>query len=136
VGKKIKQDKKKTKAQRSGTTPLYHKDTSGNQHLPIPLLLLVQSIPAVNKTFRLLFFCHHCCIVIELLELEDHAVQLSCTEQGHLQLHEIPQSPSSLTMDISRDGALITSLGNLCQCLNHPYCKRLFPYLQSKSPHF
>jgi len=58
--------------------------------------------------------------IIEFLELEEafkgHVVQQPCNERGHLQLSHMLGAPSSLTLNGSRDGAPITSLGNLCQC--------------------
>ena len=34
-----------------------------------------------------------------------HLVQLPCNEQGHLQLHQVAQSPSSLSLNVYRDRA-------------------------------
>ncbi|KAK4823689.1 hypothetical protein QYF61_005755 [Mycteria americana] len=45
-----------------------------------------------------------------------HLVQPPCNEQGHLQLDQVAQSPSKLTLNVSRDGASTTSLGNLFHC--------------------
>jgi len=71
--------------------------------------------------------------IIEFYELKGtikgHLVQLPCNEQGHLQLHQVLKALSSLTFSVSRDGASTTSLGNLF----HLYCKKPFPYIQSKS---
>ena len=43
----------------------------------------------------------------ELLDLEGtfkgHLVQHTCTEQGHLQLHQVLRAPPSLTLGVSRD---------------------------------
>ena len=42
---------------------------------------------------------------MELFELEGtfkgHRVQLPCSEQGHLQLHQVLRAPSSLTLSVS-----------------------------------
>ena len=46
--------------------------------------------------------------------VEGHLVQLPCSEQGYLQLHQLLRAPSNLTLGVSRDGAPTTSLGNLC----------------------
>lgn len=51
---------------------------------------------------------------------EDHLVQLLCNEQGHLQL----RAPSSLILNVSKDGASTTFLGNLCQCLTNLTAKK------------
>ena len=54
--------------------------------------------------------------IIESLELEKtfkgHLVQLTCHEQGHLQLNQVAQI--SLNLNISRDGP--STLGNLFHC--------------------
>ena len=44
-------------------------------------------------------------------------IQLPCSKQGHLQLHQVLRALSSLTLNVSRDRASTTSLGNLCHCL-------------------
>ena len=73
---------------------------------------------------------HHNRRIIESFELEGTLngllVQLLCNEQGHARLDQGTQSPSSLTLDVSRDGAAITSLGNLFQCLTIPMIKNFF----------
>jgi len=75
--------------------------------------------------------------IVESFELErtlrGHLVELSCNEQGHPQLNQAAQSPSSLTSHVSKDGASTTSPGNLCQCLT---THKLFSYIQSESPLF
>jgi len=46
------------------------------------------------------------------------------------------RAPSSLVLNVSRDGTSITSLSNMFQCLTTLTVKRnnkLFPYIQSKS---
>ena len=48
-----------------------------------------------------------------------HLFQLPCNEEGHAQLDQFAQSPSSMTSSVSRDEAPTASLGNLCQC--HPH---------------
>ena len=63
-------------------------------------------------------------LFIESFELEGtikgHLLQLPCNEQGHLQLDQMLEAPSSLTLSVFRDGAPTTSLGNLSQCLTSP----------------
>ena len=65
-----------------------------------------------------------------------HPVQLPCNEQGHLQLHQVLRALSSLTLSVSSDGTLTTSLGNLCQCLTTLIVKSFFPYIQPEVPLF
>jgi len=60
-----------------------------------------------------------------------HVVQLLCDEQGHLQLDQVAQS---LTLNVSRDGASIASLGNLFQCLTTLTAKTFSLYLAYISP--
>ena len=76
----------------------------------------------------------------ELFELEEtingQLVQLPCNEQGHLQLDYARRSSSSLTLNVSRDRAPTTTLGNLFQCFTTLILKYFFSYIQSKSPLF
>ena len=89
--------------------------------------------------------------IVESLELEEtfkgHLVQLPYSERGHLQLHQVLRAPSSLTLNVSRDGAPTTSLGNqsfLISNLNLPsFSLKPFPLvispgtlLRSLSPPF
>jgi len=57
--------------------------------------------------------------IIESFQLEgvlkDHLVQLLYNGQGHLQLDQVAQSP--MTLNVSRNRASTTSLGNLFQYL-------------------
>lgn len=56
-------------------------------------------------------------IFIESFELEgtfrSHLVQLSCNEQGDLQLNHVVQSPSSLIVNVFVDEAFASSLDHL-----------------------
>jgi len=69
-----------------------------------------------------------------------HLVQLLCNECTHLQPHQVLRALFSMTLNVSRDEALTTSLGNLCQCFTTLIVKKttkqeqLFPYIQFKSP--
>jgi len=59
--------------------------------------------------------------LIELFELERsfkrHLAQLSCNERGHVQVDQVLRDLSSLTLNVSRNGASNTFLGNLCEFL-------------------
>jgi len=50
------------------------------------------------------------CRITESFELEGtlkgHLVQLPCTERGYIQLEQVLSAPSSLTLNISRHGAM------------------------------
>ena len=69
--------------------------------------------------------------ITQLFELEGtlkgHPVQPLCNEKGYLQLHQVAQSPSCLTLSVSMDGASTASLGNLCQCLTTLIIRNFFP---------
>jgi len=41
--------------------------------------------------------------------LKGHLAQLPCSEQGHLQLHQVLRAPSSLTLGVYKDRASTTS---------------------------
>jgi len=45
-----------------------------------------------------------------------YLVQAPCNEQGRLPIDQFAQGPTNLTLNVSRDGASMTSVGNLCQC--------------------
>ena len=61
----------------------------GNSHFPVPA-----SVPGCGLE-------HH--RTVERFKLEEtlkgHLVQLPCTEQGHLPLHQVLRAPSSLTLN-------------------------------------
>ena len=58
--------------------------------------------------------------------LKGDPVQLPCSEQGHIQLHQVLRAPSSLILKISKEGASTSSPGNLCQCLTALTVKNFF----------
>ena len=72
--------------------------------------------------------------IIELFELEGtvkgHLVQLPCSEQGCLQLDRVLTAPSNLTSLDRRPPPLLAT----CASASPLYCKKLFPYIQIKSP--
>ena len=118
--------------------------------------MLFISMPLCRKTIPLLFFCPS--LVSVCLSLwagkqsppqyhrTTESFELGGTPKGHVvQLPAVnreftapsaAQSPSSLTLSVTREGASITSLGNLCpfplSCHSRP-CWRVCPLL-SNSP--
>ena len=58
--------------------------------------------------------------------LKGHLVQLPCNEQGYLQLGQVAWNLVQLHLEISRDRASTTALGNLCQCLTTLIVKNFF----------
>ena len=67
-----------------------------------------------------------------------HLAQLPCSEQGHLQLHQVLRALCSLTLDVPRNREGIHSLlsGQPVPEPHHIYCKKLINYIQSKSALF
>ena len=68
--------------------------------------------------------------IIEAFDLEGplkgYLFQFPCNEQEHPQLHQMLRALTSPTLNVSRDGASTTSLGNLCQCLTTLTVKTFF----------
>ena len=75
--------------------------------------------------------------IIESFELEGtvkgHLVQLLCHEQGHLQLNQSAQSPIQPDLECLQGRGIHHISGQPVPVAQHPYCKKLFPYIQSKS---
>ena len=89
--------------------------------IDISLFLLGRSFITVGLDERMHFIVYFlmvftCFGITELLELEGtlkgHLVQLPCNEQGHPHLHQVLRAPTSLTLNVSRDGAF-TSYSSL-----------------------
>jgi len=55
-----------------------------------------------------------------------HLAQPPCHKQGHLQLDQVSQSPIQPALNVSKDGASTTSLGNLFQCFTTLIGKNVF----------
>jgi len=55
-----------------------------------------------------------------------HLVQYPCSEQEHLPLDQVAQSPIQLTLNVSKHGTSTTSLGNPLQCFTTLTAKNLF----------
>ena len=75
--------------------------------------------------------------MVELREIfKGHLVQLPCNEQGHPQLYEVLKAPTSLTLNVSRDGSSTTSLGNLFYCFTTLMVKNFFLISSLNLPSF
>ena len=105
--------------------------------------------------FTLHFICHltpqsvHLvvCYWWTLSLLQNQCFGLERTFRGHLAHPPLQWAGTSSTrpgcserrptLNVSRDGASTSSLGNLFQCFHHPHHKKILPYMQSKStlPH-
>ena len=70
--------------------------------------------------------------IIELFELEgtleSDRVQLSCNEQGHLQLDQVAQSPVQPDLECLQGQGFYHLSGQPVP--QHAYCKKLLPYIQ------
>jgi len=65
--------------------------------------------------------------------LKGHVVQLPCTEQGHSQLHQCSQPRPAWPWVSPGMGHHLIS-GQPAPVPRCPYCQKLFPYIQCKSP--
>lgn len=78
--------------------------------------------------------------IIEYIELEGicigHVVQLSCKEQGHPLLSQVAQSLIQPGPPCLQGQGFYHISGQPVPLPHHPHCKRLFPYIQLKSPLF
>jgi len=78
--------------------------------------------------------------VIELFESEGiikcHLVQPFCNEQGHIQLDQVAQSPVQPSPECFQGQSIHHINGQPAPVPYHPHCKRLSPYISSKSPLF
>ena len=69
--------------------------------------------------FQPLLFC-------DSVTFKGHLGQPSCSEQGYRQPDQVAQSPIQPSLECSRDGASITSLGNPFQCFTTLTVKNFF----------
>ena len=71
--------------------------------------------------------------IIELFEMEGtlkgQLVQLSYSEQGHLQLHQVVQSPIQPDLEFLQGGAIHHLSGQPVPVPHHPHCKKLLRYI-------
>ena len=78
--------------------------------------------------------------IIECFRLEGafrgHLVQPLCSEQGQFNYIRLLRDPSNLTLNVSRDGASTTSLGNLFQCFTTLSVKNAFLISSLNLPSF
>ena len=79
-------------------------------------------------------------IFIESFELEEtfkgHLVKLHFSEQGHLQLDQASQRRIQPDLECLQGWDFYLSPGQPVPVSHNPYCKKLLPYIQSKSPLF
>jgi len=72
-----------------------------------------------------------------LIELEEtfrgHLVQPPCSEQGHLQLDQIAQSPVQPGLECLQGSGLHCLSGQSVPVFYHPHGKKFLPSIQSKS---
>jgi len=62
-----------------------------------------------------------------------HLAQPSCSEQGHLQLDQVTQSPIQPGLESFQGWGLHYFSGQPVPGFHHPHCKKFPPYIQSKS---
>jgi len=81
--------------------------------------------------------CHR---IIECFGLEGtfrgHLAQPPCSEQGHLQLNQVAQSPVQPGLERFQGWAISHRSGQPVPGFHHPQCKKFLPYMQSKSTLF
>ena len=65
-----------------------------------------------------------------------HVVQLPYNEQGHAQLDQVAQGPIQPHLESLQGHGIYHISGQSLPVPHHPHCKRLFPYIQSKSTLF
>ena len=68
--------------------------------------------------------------------LKDHLVQLPYNEQGHLQLDQGAQRPIQSDLECLQEWGFYHISGQLVPLPQYPNCKKLLPYIQSRSPLF
>jgi len=75
-------------------------------------------------------------IIIEQFGLEGmfrgHLVQLPCSEQGHLQSHQVSQSPIQADLECFQGWGIYHLSGQPVPTFHHPLCEKLLPYIQSE----
>ena len=64
--------------------------------------------------------------------LKGHLVPLPCSEQGHLQLHQIAQTPIQPDLECLQGWGFHHLSGQCVSMPHHSHCRRLFPYIQPK----
>jgi len=78
--------------------------------------------------------------IIECFGLEGtfrcHPAQPPCSEQGHLQLDQVAQSPVQPGLGCFQGWGLHCLSGQPVPVFQHPHCKKFLPYIQSKSTLF
>jgi len=62
-----------------------------------------------------------------------HVVQPPCSEQGHLPLDQVPQSPVQPDLESLQGWGLHHLSEQPVPAFHHPHCQKCLPYIQSKS---
>ena len=68
--------------------------------------------------------------------LRGHLVQPPWSEQGHLQLDQVAQSPVQPDLECFRGWGIYHLSGQPVPVFHHPHCKKCLPSVQSKSTLF
>jgi len=70
---------------------------------------------------------------LSLSSCKGHLVQPLCSEQGHLQLHQVAQSPVQPGLEHFQGRGLHCLSGQPVPVFHNPHCKKFLSYIQSKS---
>jgi len=62
-----------------------------------------------------------------------HLAQHPCSEQGHLQLDQVAQSPIQPDLECFQAQGIDHLSGQPVPVFHHPHCKKFLPSIQSKS---
>jgi len=75
--------------------------------------------------------------IIEYFGLEGtfkgHLVQPPCNKQEHLPLDQVAQSPIQPDLECFQGWSIYHLSGQPALVFHHPQCKKILPYIQSKS---
>lgn len=69
-------------------------------------------------------------------DFKDHLIQLTCNEQGHPKLDQVAESPLQPDLECLQGQDIHQLSEQYVIVLHYPCCKKLLPYILSKSPLF